>query len=126
MRLFAAVVAGAALVLCGCASSKAPVAARGVVSGTVLAGPVCPVERADSPCPPVPVVGAPVLARVGGHTQARTVTDDKGGFRLNLQPGMYTIVATNVGAYASTAEASVLVRAAETATITLTVDTGIR
>src|SRR5438477_11763732 len=48
----------------------------GVVTGRVTAGPTCPVERIDHPCPPRPVV-ADVQARAAGRVVAWT--------RSNLQ-----------------------------------------
>src|SRR5258706_12471624 len=35
--------------------------AQGTLHGTVVAGPTCPVERAEDPCPPKPVPGREVV-----------------------------------------------------------------
>jgi hypothetical protein len=66
------------------------------IEGVVLAGPTCPVERADSPCPDRPVqayvwtflasAGTPVAAPVAE-------TDGDGHFRLALPPGTYPLYA---------------------------------
>lgn len=75
--------------------------ARGVVTGIVYSSPSCPVERADSPCPPRPVMGAEVAAYRGTRRQARARTGVDGRFRFALAYGLNTIRATNVGGYAA-------------------------
>ncbi len=63
------------------------------VTGRALAGPVCPVERPnDSACGPRAVEGAVLVVRgVGGTEVARVTTDGSGLFRIDLQPGSYTL-----------------------------------
>ena len=46
------------LMLLACARSSSPSAPSTGIYGTVTAGPTCPVERADSPCPPRPWSGS--------------------------------------------------------------------
>jgi len=114
----------AAVVLTGCG----PFADGGsavVVTGQVLAGPSCPVERVGQPCPPRPVPDAVVVAVVGDQQRGETTSDERGRFRLMLPAGRYTIRATNPGGYASTASAEVTVSTAPVQ-VTLTVDSGIR
>jgi hypothetical protein len=66
------------------------------IVGTVRAGPMCPVERADSPCPPGIWTGT-VRASSGG-TSYEDVTDSQGRFAIDLPPGTYEVVAvTTVG-----------------------------
>jgi hypothetical protein len=120
----AMVALAAVVVLTGCG----PVADGGsavVVTGQVLAGPSCPVERVGQPCPPRPVPDAVVIAVVGDEQRGETTSDQRGQFRLMLPPGRYTIRATNPGGYASTASEEVTVSTAPVQ-ITLTVDSGIR
>ena len=120
----AMVALAAIVVLTGCG----PVADGGsavVVTGQVLAGPSCPVERVGQPCPPRPVPDAVVIAVVGDEQRGETTSDQRGQFRLMLPPGRYTIRATNPGGYASTASDEVTVSIAPVQ-ITLTVDSGIR
>ncbi|MDT4938951.1 MAG: hypothetical protein QOG80_2622 [Pseudonocardiales bacterium] len=115
------------LVVTGACSSVRPArAAPASVVGTVLSGPRCPVERVGSPCPPGPVSGADVAALSGGRIRAATKSDGRGGFRLTVPPGSYTITATNVGAYRSTATQQVVVAPGQTVSISLLLDTGIR
>ncbi len=66
-----------------------PVAiAQGTLHGTVVAGPTCPVERAEDPCPPKPVPGrAVVIASPAGKVVATVTTDGQGHFQVLLAPG---------------------------------------
>lgn len=117
----------AVLLITSCSSSHGqPVeSVDGVVTGTVYSAPSCPLERANSPCPPRPVAGAAVVAFVGHRRRAATHTGGDGRFRLELSYGRYTIRATNVGPYASTASKTVDVSAVPIS-IEITVDSGIR
>jgi hypothetical protein len=96
------------------------------VVGRVVSAPSCPVERADSPCPPRPVVGATVAALRGQHVVASTRTAAGGRFRLSLAPGSYLVRATNRGPLATSAQARVVLTKGQTKQLTLTVDSGIR
>jgi hypothetical protein len=109
----------AALLLCGCGSHS------GEVSGKVLAGPACPVERVGEECPPRPVSGAEVVALEGDAIRGSTLTDSSGAFHLTLPDGRYVIRATNAGGYASTATEQVVISEAPVS-VTLIVDSGIR
>ena len=75
-----------ALLLAACAASTGS-----EVSGRVLAGPTCPVQRLDSPCPDRPVAVALVVADERGGVVARVTSDADGRFRLALAPGSYMI-----------------------------------
>jgi len=108
----------------GVAAANQP---EGAVQGTVTAGPTCPVERADHPCPPAPVRGADVrLARADGTTAADTATDKGGAFHLSATPGSYMLIATNPGGYHSQASRAVRLTAGHTEQVDLQLDTGIR
>src|SRR5439155_19506561 len=115
------------LLLSSCSSSPSDGSrsASGIVTGIVYSAPSCPVERIEAPCPPRPVADAEVLAYRGQHQQAATRTGRDGRFRLDLRYGHYTIQATNVGGYGSTAHTDVDVSATPIS-VTLTVDSGIR
>ena len=115
------------MALAGCGGSfGAGQSGQAVVEGTVTAGPTCPVQRADSPCPDKIVVGAQVEARRGGDAVAAAHTDSTGRYVLELSPGTYLIVATNAGGYRSTASREVSVTTGQRLTVDLVVDTGIR
>ena len=66
--------------------------------GTVSAGPTCPVERVDHPCPPRPV-SAEVDARQGGRTVASTTSNAQGDYSIRLAPGGYTLVVVTNSAF---------------------------
>lgn len=117
-----------AVVLAGCGTAASPPgqAGQGTVTGRVLAAPACPVERADSPCPDLPVAGARVSALRGGKVIAATRSRRDGAFRLRLDAGTYILTAVNTGGYRSTARAVITVRPGRRVAVTLTVDSGIR
>jgi hypothetical protein len=118
--------AAAVLLLSSCSSTGTDTrSATGVVTGIVYSAPSCPVERIESPCPPRPVANAEILAYQGQHQQAATHAGGDGRFRFDLRYGHYTIQATNVGGYGSTARRNVDVSAAPIS-VELTVDSGIR
>ena len=95
------------------------------VTGTVRVSPACPGPvRLDSPCPDRPLQGATVTAAQSSRTVASTVTDAAGQYRLDLPPGRYDIVATNVGGYPSHATRTIDIPPAVVAD--LTVDSGMR
>ena len=114
-----------AVLLTACGSGTAGSAQRALLVGTVYAAPTCPVERIGSPCPPRPVVGATVVAYRGSEAVGTTRTSASGRFQLSLPIGSYTIRATNIGGYASTATKDVYLGATG-ASVDLTVDSGIR
>jgi hypothetical protein len=92
----------------------------------VLAAPGCPVERANSPCPAIPVAGAWVRALREGAVVAAFRSSRGGTFQLRLGAGRYILTAVNVGGYRSTARAVITVRSAQRVRVNLTVDSGIR
>lgn len=121
------IVLAALLLVAGCGSSGGGGGtAQAAVVGRVLSAPTCPVERAGSPCPPRPVVGAAVVALRGTDVVGSTHTGEGGRFRLTLHPGRYVVRATNVGGLATTAEKQVVLTAGHTVRLTLVVDSGIR
>jgi hypothetical protein len=115
----------AGLLLSGCTESGQVTGHSGLVTGYVLTGPVCPVERVGHECPPRPVSGAGVVALDGDAVRGSASTDTAGAFSLTLPVGRYVIKATNVGGYASTATEDVVI-SDNPVRITLIVDSGIR
>jgi hypothetical protein len=67
------------------------------VFGVVLAGPKCPVETPDEPCPPRPVDAEIDAHDADGDVVASTRTHANGKYHLSLSPGEYTLVATGAG-----------------------------
>ena len=126
MRLIAGLLVLLALSACASLASQSPVAPRSGIRGTVTAGPTCPVEIANSPCPPAVWTGT-VRATASGGQRFETETDDQGNYNLPLSEGTYTVVPVTEGSGPpSAAPVSVSVTRGTTQTLDLQVDTGIR
>jgi hypothetical protein len=104
------------------------------IEGIVLAGPTCPVERADSPCPDRPVslrIGVfPVRSGINTPPQLTFTSGEDGRFRVAVPPGMY-VLETACGPQSCTPlpqlkPAAVAVQAGRYTDVTLSADTGIR
>jgi hypothetical protein len=63
------------------------------VTGRVTAGPTCPVERPDEPCPDKPVETTVRLLRKDGSVAATEKSLSDGWFRMIVAPGTYRLVA---------------------------------
>ena len=118
-------VAVALVVVASCSSQTSAAAVRSGITGTVVAGPTCPVETPESPCPDRPVSDARVTAKGGGPAKT-TRTDASGAFRLRLKPGTYTVTATSDGLLGGCDEQRVRVAKRRYTDIAITCDTGIR
>ena len=122
-----------ACLLAACGMRTAPGGAQanqGTLTGTVVAGPSCPVEIAEDPCPPKPVPNREVRIETTGGTLAATVTTDgKGDFTVTLAPGNY-VVRVQAGAglvgMQQTTPPQVQIIAGHTIYVQITLDTGIR
>jgi len=93
--------------------------------GTVSAGPTCPVERVDHPCPPRPV-SAEVDARQGGRTVASTTSNAQGDYSIRLAPGGYTLVVVTNSAFPRCNPVDVTVPPGSPVRADISCDTGIR
>jgi hypothetical protein len=121
-----ALVAAMSLTLMACGASMSTSAlSTGTLTGRVSAGPTCPVERADHPCPPSPV-SATVQAKERGRVIASTHTDANGRYRLQLRAGKYTVVAATSKPLPHCAPIKATVRANHTTRAPISCDTGIR
>jgi hypothetical protein len=100
------------------------------ISGVVLAGPVCPVEREppDPACAPRPVAGATLVIRDASRGEvARAVTGSDGSFLVEVPPGDYQVEPQPMEGFMGGAQAqAVTVLDGAMATIQLDYDTGIR
>ena len=63
------------------------------MEGKIHAGPTCPVEREDQPCPDRPVETSLRLVRSDGTVAANGKSDADGKFRFAAPPGKYQLVA---------------------------------
>jgi hypothetical protein len=96
------------------------------LQGTVSAGPTCPVERVDSPCPPRPL-SAEVDARdPAGRLAAMSRSGSDGRYRLPLPPGQYTLTVASSGSFPRCPTPTATVVAGRLATVDISCDTGIR
>jgi hypothetical protein len=122
-----------AIVAAGCGVSGAggtPTSAQGTLSGNVVAAPTCPVERADKPCQPAPVANREVsIETPDGMVVARVTTNAQGRFSATLDPGPYVVHVAIVRGQPGLRQVSpgnATVRAGNTTSVTITLDTGIR
>jgi hypothetical protein len=103
---------------------------HGTLSVDVLAGPTCPVEQVENPCPPAHVTNRPVtISRPDGVVVATTTTDARGHFNIALAPGAYVIrVAIVPGEVGLRQDSSgdVTMIAGQTTAVQIMLDTGIR
>ena len=109
--------------LSACGPSAVP--PSGGVSGTVTAGPACPVERQGSPCPPVPWTGTVRATASDGSTFDAT-TDGQGAYTLQLPDGTYAITPVLEGSGPPTASPVSVTISGAMQPLDLQVDTGIR
>ncbi len=79
--------------------SPAPTASRvgrAGIHGSVRAGPTCPVEQQNSPCPERGVEGAEVTAKSTSSGEVHsTAAGKQGAFSLELPPGAYDVTASS-------------------------------
>lgn len=96
------------------------------VYGTVQAGPTCPVERPESPCPDRAVTDAKVFAKTrSGRTVNTTHTDSHGAFKMRLPSGIYEVSAKSRSVFGCDTQ-TVRVEDHRYTRVTITCDTGIR
>ncbi len=104
----------------------------GTLEVTVLAGPVCPVEtpEPDPACDPRPVAGAQLVVNPGDGTDivvAEAASDENGFARFELPAGTYIVTGSEVSGFFGIPEpAAADVLRGQTASLTLSYDTGIR
>jgi hypothetical protein len=102
-----------------------------ILTGLVLAGPTCPVERdpPDPACDDRPVEGAEiVIVDVRGNEVARTRTDAAGAFAVTLPAGEYQLVPQSVEGLLGTPGPTTIVveDGVDLEPLTIFYDTGIR
>jgi hypothetical protein len=107
-------------------ATPAPVGGNAGINGSVKAGPTCPVEQANSPCPERPVAGAEVTAK-SASTGAVTTTkaDNDGRFTMRLAAGNYDVTAKSDSVMGCSTE-HVTVHEHSYTPVVVDCDTGIR
>lgn len=115
------------LAIAACGSQPAAPIGTGI-QGVVQAGPTCPVERINSPCPPHPLAATLVVRDAAGHEVTRTHSGPDGHFKVDVAPGTYTVVGLTTGSsfLPRPIPTTVTVTSGSYATITVEYDTGIR
>jgi len=107
------------------------VALQGSLSGSMTIGPMCPVENAANPCTPTAETYAAHKVYVYDSSRQKllaTLTPDaQGNFSTKLDPGTYIVDVEHqaVGGVQG-APATVKISAGATATVKISIDTGIR
>jgi hypothetical protein len=119
----------ALLVACG-GGGDAPVEGTSGVEGMVFAGPQCPVERAGSPCPDLPLAVDIEVYDSDGSALITTVRSDADGrFYTPLEPGDYLLVPLPPNPdspFPMAGEQAIIVRPNRTTEVAISYDTGIR
>ena len=101
--------------------------ASGGIEGTVVLGPLCPVEQEGSPCPDRPVEALVIARDASGHTLGPVRTNADGRFTFPLEPGTYEVTAREVTDNPRLAKPlSVTVSAGPFLSVTIQIDSGIR
>jgi hypothetical protein len=114
-----------AVALAACGGQGAGDGTSGI-RGQALAGPQCPVEMANSPCPDLPWEGTVVATDTSSGDRFTVNTDADGRFELALLPGTYD-VSIDAGSDLPFAKPqTVTVEDGSFTEIVVSVDTGIR
>ncbi len=96
------------------------------IEGRTVIGPLCPVARANHPCPPQPY---PAKINVMGSVSqqvAQAQSDTQGQFRIDLPPGTYILMPVSPGIYPRAAPQTVTVLTSGYISVTIAYDSGIR
>jgi hypothetical protein len=127
MRLLLALLTLSA-VLAACGAQAAPPPPGTGIQGMVQAGPTCPVERINSPCPPRPMAATVVVRDAGGAEITRFQSGADGHFKVDLRPATYTLVGLPIGSSGlpRPIPTSVVVSAGSYTAVTVQYDSGIR
>jgi len=117
-----------ALLVLLAACGSAPAATGTGIQGTVEAGPTCPVERINSPCPPRPMAATVVIRDSHGTEVVRIDAGSDGHFKVDLPPGRYTLMGEAVAGnpLPRPLPTSAIVSPGRYTTVTVEYDSGIR
>lgn len=115
----------ALLAACGSSSPHNP-PAKVTLDGRVTAGPTCPVERPDNPCPAAPVSGRIEARDVANNVIASEAIGADGSYGFSLQPGRYTLHVVVGAVLPRCSDTPATVQPDETTHVAITCDSGIR
>lgn len=117
-----------ALLLAACGATTPTTQSGTGLQGIVEAGPTCPVERINSPCPPHPLAATVVVRNSQGAEVTRFHSGSDGRFRVDLAPGTYALIGQPVGSsfLPRPIPATATVTAGSYVTVNVEYDTGIR
>ena len=115
----------AALAAGGASELLGPGSPQGI-EGVVLLGPMCPVVRADDPCPDQPYEAWIEVRNASGEVVTGVRSDAEGRFRVGLRAGSYVLVPLSGNPFPSAGEQEVVVREGAYTDVVVSYDTGIR
>lgn len=118
-----AMVATGGLLLLGC--GRLPATNYGTVSGTVMAGPTCPVEQVGSPCPNRPLQTTVLILSRSGQVVTSARSDVHGRYSVHVAPGTY-FVAVQTPVWPRCPATRVVVEDSGSTRANVLCDTGIR
>ncbi len=126
LRVFVLVAAALALMAARCGDNPPPSSSG--IEGLVTIGPMCPVERVDTPCPDKTYAATIVVLNADGDEVARTQSGEDGRFRVDVAPGTYTLApqSPNGGGLPHAPEQTVEVRDRDYTHVDVQFDSGIR
>ena len=113
--------------VCPSAASSGESASSGI-RGTASLGPTCPVERMppDPACADTPYQGSFYVHTENGKLVATFKTKSNGSFMLSLAPGTYIITLASNSVMPRLSPTNVTVEKGKSASVALTLDSGIR
>lgn len=98
----------------------------GILEGTALASPQCPVQIQGRPCPPKPLSAEVTVADPDGRVVATFRTDADGRFSISLPAGSYVLTSSQALSPVLLTPVTVQVSAGRVTRVRLDFDTGIR
>lgn len=123
---FGSLVAVIALIFPACGSeSPTRTQADSGIEGLVTVGPMCPVERIDSPCPDQPVAATIKIVDPSNRLISSVRTGSDGRYRKTLEPGSY-LISAQAWSTGSSQPQQATVEAGTFTRVDLRIDSGIR
>ncbi|TME58008.1 MAG: carboxypeptidase regulatory-like domain-containing protein [Chloroflexi bacterium] len=126
-RIVASIILAGAMAACGSQAAQPAPPGTGI-QGMVQAGPTCPVERINSPCPPHPLAATVVVRDGTGAEVTRFHSGSDGRFKVDLRPGTYNLLGLMIGSsfLPRPIPTSVTVSAGAYTSVNVEYDSGIR